>query len=126
MGLFLVSNIANWSYAHGPATVWPLGGTDEWGQPIVGTPYLIPRVGYEGGGDIARDENGTEFTPRQTFRFEAELDSSLPPEREWYIKLGNHTAEATAPTDAERVRDIRFWPIDELEPGGLPDWEVMT
>ncbi len=126
MGLFLVSNISSWSYAHGPATVWPAGGTDEWGQPIGGTSYLIPRVGYEGGGDVARDDTNTEFTPNQTFRFEAALDSPLVPEREWYIQLGDHTALTTAPPTAERIRAIRFWPIDELEPGGLPDFEVMT
>lgn len=126
MGLFLVSNIAEWSYAHGPATVWPTGGTDDWGQPIGAPPYLIPRVGYEGGGNVARDASGTEFVPSQTFRFEAEPDSALIPEREWYIKLGDHTALSSPPSDAERIRAIRWWPIDELEPGGLPDWELMT
>jgi len=126
MGLFIVSNISYWSYEHGPATVWPTGGTDDWGQPIGGTPYLIPRVGYQGGGDLAVDANGTEFTPSQTFGFEMELDDPQVPQREWYIKLGDHTALPNPPNDAERIRAFKAWPIDELEPGGIPDWQVMT
>lgn len=121
-----MSTLANWSYAEGPCTVWPPGGFDDFNQPIGGIPYLIPAVDYQFGGKVARDDNGTEFVPSITVYFEAENDSPLIPEREWYIKLGDHTLLAQPPIDAERIRVVRSDPMTKFGAGELPDWRIMT
>lgn len=121
-----MSSLAEWSYKEGPCTIWPTGGTDEWGQPIGGTPYLIPAIDYEFGGNIARDQNGSEFIPRITIYFEAEFGSSLIPEREWYLKLGDHVTLASPPADAERIRMVQAWPSEKFGQGEIPDWQIMT
>lgn len=120
-----MSSIARWSYEHGPATVWPVG-VDDFGQPTNNPPYLIPAISYQGGGKVRRDTNGTEFIPRQTIGFETEYDSAIVPELDWYIKRGDFSGSASPPTDAERIRAIESYPVDELEPGGIPDWIVTT
>lgn len=126
MGLFLMSTLAAWSYVEGPCTVWPLDENNSWGEPQIGAPYLIPAVDYEFGGDLARDESGTEFVPKTTVYFEALQDSAIIPEREWYIKLGDHLAEISPPPDAERIRAVSSWPMTKFGAGEIPDWQIMT
>lgn len=121
-----MSNTANWSYVEGPCTIWPSGGTDKYGQPEHGIPYTIPRVDYEFGGKTQRDANGTEFVPRITVYFEAAFGSALVPEREWRLKLGDHTADLTPPRDAELIRVVEAWPMTKFGASELPDWQVMT
>lgn len=121
-----MSTLASWSYVEGPCTIWPTGGTDEFGQPIGGEPYLIPAIDYEFGGDVRRDTSGTEFVPRITIYFEAEFDSPLVPQREWYLKLGDHTALPDPPKDAERIRMVEAWPAGKFGAGQIPDWQVTT
>ncbi len=89
-----MSTLSAWSYVEGPCTIWPTGGTDAFGQPIGGAPYLIPAIDYEFGGDVQRDETGTEFVPRITIYFEAAFDSELVPHRARYLKLGDHVSLA--------------------------------
>ena len=119
-----MSSLANWSYVEGPVTVWPTGGTDEWGQPIGAEPYLIPETDYEEGGEVSRDADGSEFVPRLVVYFEAEFDSELIPEREWYIKVGDHSELSEAPDDAERIRNVTAWPMSKFGDGELPDWKL--
>ena len=121
-----MSSLASWSYAEGPVTIWPTGGLDEWGQPVGGTPYLIPNVDYETGGDVSRDEDGTEFVPRITVYFEAASDSALIPKREWRLKIGDHSALSTPPPDAERIRMVTSWPMEKFGAGELPDWKIVA
>lgn len=121
-----MSTLAAWSYAEGPVTIWPSAGTDEWGVPIESPPYLIPAIDYEFGGDVRRDDNGSEFTPRITIYFEAEFGSSLIPEREWYLKLGSHTDQASPPADAERIRTVEAFPMNKFGASQIPDWIVTT
>ena len=73
-----------------------------------------------------RDDNGTEFVPSITVYFEAANDSPLIPEREWYIKLGDHTLLPQPPIDAERIRVVRSDPMTKFGAGELPDWRIMT
>lgn len=120
-----MSSLANWSYVEGPATIWPVG-TDDYGQPAYGTPYLIPAIDYEAGGEVARDDAGNEFVPRLTVYFEAALDSPLIPKRDWYIKTGDHTGQASPPSDAERIRAVMAWPMSKFGAAELPDWRVMA
>jgi hypothetical protein len=121
-----MSTLAAWSYAEGPVTIWPTGGLDDWGQPIGTTPYLIPVTDQQTGGDVARDANGTEFVPKLVVYFEAPEGSALIPKVEWYIKPGDHTALATRPSDAERIRAVTGWPSKKFGQDELPDWKVMT
>jgi len=121
-----MSNIASWSYKEGPLTVWPAGGTGEWGVPIGGVPYLIPAIDYIEGGEVGVDAGGTEFTPSMTVWFEAEPNGGLVPEREWYIKTGDHTAIASAPPDAERIRSISGFPMKKFGANQIQDWEIKT
>ena len=119
-----MSSLANWSYAEGPCTVWPNTELDDWGQPVGGTPYLIPAVDYEQGGNVSRDADGSEFVPRLTVYFEADFDSELIPKREWKIKVGDHTELSTPPSDAERIRMVMAWPSEKFGGGELPDWKI--
>ena len=121
-----MSTLANWSYVEGPCTIWPTGGTDEWGQPVGAPPYLIPAVDYQFGGAVRRDDNGTEFVPRITVYFEADFGSELVPQQEWYLKLGNHLAETSPPSDAERIRAVEAHPMDKFGAGEIPDWIITT
>lgn len=121
-----MSTLANWSYVEGPITIWPVGGTDEWGQPAYGTPYLIPQVDYQKGGDLRRDADGTEFVPRITVYFEADFDSAIIPQREWYLKIGDHAAIPTPPTDAERIRTVEAHPAGKWGADEIPDWIIAT
>jgi len=121
-----MSTLANWSYVEGPVTIWPTGGTDEWGQPIGGTPYLIPSIDYQFGGDVRRDESGTEFVPRITIYFEADFDSAVIPQREWYLKLGSHLDQESPPSDAERIRTVEAHPMNKFGASQIPDWIVTT
>lgn len=121
-----MSSLASWSYVEGPLTVWPVNGTDEWGAPNYGTVYKIDNVDYQEGGDISRDDDGTEFTPNQIIWFEASFASGLVPEREWYVKLGDHTGLSEPPNDAERVRSIKSWAMTKFGANQLPDHELMT
>jgi hypothetical protein len=121
-----MSTLANWSYVEGPVTIWPTGGTDEWGQPIGAPPYLIPAVDYQFGGDVRRDDSGAEFVPRITVYFEADFGSSLIPQREWYLKLGSHLDQATPPADAERIRTVEAHPAGKWGAAEIPDWIVTT
>ena len=121
-----MSTLAAWSYVEGPCTIWPTGGTDAFGQPIGGAPYLIPAIDYEFGGDVQRDANGSEFVPRITIYFEAEFGSALVPEREWYLKIGSHLGLAEPPSDAERIRMVQAWPMTKFAEGQIPDWQVTT
>lgn len=121
-----MSTLANWSYVEGPVTIWPTGGLDAWGQPSWGAPYLIPATDHMLGGAVSRDANGTEFVPRMSIFFEAELDSPLIPQREWYLKVGDHTALPTPPTDAERIRMVEAWPMEKFGANEIPDWRVTV
>jgi len=121
-----MSSLANWSYVEGPVTIWPTGGTDEWGQPIGAPPYLIPSIDYEFGGDVRRDSDGSEFLPRITIYFEADFESSLIPQREWYLKLGSHLSETSPPSDAERIRTVEAFPMTKFGASQIPDWIVTT
>ena len=121
-----MSTLSAWSYVEGPCTIWPTGGTDAFGQPIGGAPYLIPAIDYEFGGDVQRDANGSEFVPRITIYFEAEFGSALVPEREWYLKIGSHLGLAEPPSDAERIRMVEAHPMEKFGAGQIPDWQVTT
>jgi hypothetical protein len=121
-----MSSLANWSYVEGPVTIWPTGGTDAWGQPVGAPPYLIPAIDYQFGGDVRRDDSGTEFVPRITVYFEADFGSELVPQREWYLKLGSHLSDATPPSDAERIRTVEAHPAGKWGAGEMPDWIVTT
>ena len=119
-----MSFISSWSYREGPLTVWPSGGTDEFGVPQHAPPYLIPAIDYILGGEVGRDENGTEFTPAITVWFET--DGSLAPERDWYIKIGDHLGEAIPPPDAERIKSVIKYPMAKFGSTQIPDWEVKA
>tara|TARA_Y100000593_G_scaffold90839_2_gene178161 strand:+ start:820 stop:1185 length:366 start_codon:yes stop_codon:yes gene_type:complete len=121
-----MSSLASWSYVEGPVTIWPPGGYDDFNQPIDAPPYLIPNIDYEFGGEAKRESDGTEFVPRITIYFEAAFDSALVPEREWYLKLGDHLATTSAPADAERIRMVESFPAEKFGAGELPDWIVTT
>jgi hypothetical protein len=118
-----MSTIAAWSYTEGPATVWPYT-LDQYSQPQYGTPILIPATDYINGGEVSRDAEGNEFVPKLTVYFEGAADAAYIPKREWYIKPGDHTALATPPKDAERVRTVTQWPMTKFGAGELPDWRV--
>ena len=119
-----MSSLSNWSYTQ-PLTVWPLEGTDEFGQPIFGAPYILTGT-WEEGGDAERDEDGTQFVPDSTYYFEAEDGSSLIPKRDSRIKRGDHTSIATPPNDAERIRTVGGWDMAMFGADELPDWRLMT
>ena len=121
-----MSSLARWSYVEGPVTVWPTGGTDEFGQPLGAPPYLIPATDWMHGGEVTRDEAGDEFVPRLTVYFEAEAGSAIVPERNWYMLPGDHTAQASPPNNAERVRSVMQWPGQKFGQGELPDWRVVA
>lgn len=121
-----MSSLAAWSYVEGPVTIWPVGALDEWNQPTYGTPYTIPQVDYELGGEVTRDQEGNEFTPNITVYFEAAEGSALVPERDWYMKIGDHTGLATPPNDAERIRSIMKWPMTKFGASEIPDYQVMA
>ena len=120
-----MSSLARWSYAEGPVTVWPYT-TDEFGQQTYGMPYLIPATDWMHGGEVSRDDNCDEFVPRLTVFFEAEDGSSIVPERNWYILPGDHTSQASPPSNAERVRSVMQWPMSKFGAGEIPDWRVVA
>ena len=121
-----MSTLASWSYVEGPVTIWPTGGTNEWGQPIGAPPYLIPAIDYEFGGDVRRDSDGSEFIPRITIYFEADFSSELVPQREWYLKIGSHLDQSSPPSDAERIRTVEGFPSQKFGASQIPDWIVTT
>jgi len=120
-----MSTIASWSYEEGPVTVWPYT-TDEFGQQTYGTPYLIPRTDWMDGGEVARDDAGTEFVPNLTVFFEAADGDAIVPKRNWYMLPGDHTANASPPNDAQRIRAVMQWPMTKFGAGELPDWRVVA
>lgn len=120
-----MSSLANWSYTEGPVTVWPYT-VDEYSQPVYGTPFLIPATDFMFGGEVSRDENGDEFVPRLTVFFEGAVDAAYIPERDWYMKPGDHTGLATPPNDAERIRSVIYWPMTKFGADEIPDWKVMA
>lgn len=120
-----MSTLASWSYKEGPVTVWPYS-TDEFGQANYGTSYLIPATDQEIGGEIMRDDAGDEFVPRLTIYFEADYNDPVVPKRNWFMKPGDHTAEATPPKDADRIRSVQSWPMSKFGSSQLPDWKVSA
>lgn len=121
-----MSSITRWTYVEGPLTVWRPGGKDRWGVPTPAEPYLVPAIDYETGGEVRTDDNGDQFVPSLIAYFEAAEGSSLVPERNWYVKLGDHTNLPNPPDDAEKIRAITKWPMTKFGADELPDWRIMT
>ena len=100
-------------------TVWPIGSTDEYGQPSYGAPVLV-KGAYKSGGKTRRDIGGNEFTPRSTFMVLSEVT------RAQYIAVGDHTAEATPIDGAERIRDVGKYGPQSFAGRTKPVYEAFT
>lgn len=100
--------------------MWPTT-TDEFSQPVIGTPFTV-NGSYKGGGKASRDDAGNEFIPNATFWFEA--TDAQKPGIQWYIALGEHTG--SPPADAELIRRVVPYEIELFQAGSLRDFMVMT
>ena len=119
-----MSSISRWSYTS-TITVWPPASFDAYGQPTFGTPFTI-LGNWEEGGDTQTDQNGSEFVPTGTYYFEASTSSDAP-EREGYIKRGDHTAIADPLTaKAEKVKKVGAWDMTPFGSTEIPDWVAYT
>lgn len=65
-----MSSLGRWSYTN-TATIFPHLGTDEFGVPTYGAPYLIACT-WQDTGATQTDTNGSEFVPESTYWFEAD------------------------------------------------------
>lgn len=119
-----MSTLANWTYVY-EITIWPAASYDEFGQPVIGTPYLI-MGDWMTGGDAVTDQNGTEFSPNSTYYFEAAEGSPLIPKIEDFILVGDHTAEKAPPANAEKIRKVGGWGMKAFGDDELPDWRINT
>ncbi len=119
-----MSTLANWSYV-ATITIWPITGYDEYSQPTYGTAYTLD-ADWETGGDTQTDDNGTEFVPESTYYFELAFGSSSLPERDWFVKIGDHTGVSTPPADAEKIKKVGGWEMTKFGASELPDWVIYT
>lgn len=69
-----MSSLGRWSYTN-TATIFPHLGTDEFGVPTYGAPYLIACT-WQDTGATQTDTNGSEFVPESTYWFEANYPAS--------------------------------------------------
>jgi hypothetical protein len=117
-----MSSLANWTYVY-LLTIWAVS-VDDMGQPIFAAPYTV--LGdWEEGGEGATDTNGTQFVPTSTYYFEAADGSPLIPKPDDYILRGDHTALASPPNDAEKIKKVGGWGMDAFG-AELPDWRILT
>ena len=120
-----MSTLANWSYTR-TLTVWPASSYDQYGQPTFGTPYTLTGS-WTVGGDVETDENGNEFVAMSKYYFELAEDAAVKPEREGYIKIGDHTATSDPlAAGAEKIRKVEYYDTEMFGADELPDWEVST
>lgn len=117
-----MSLIARWTYTS-LVTIWPLGGSDAFGQPIAGVPYTI-MGSWENGGKQQKDDNGTQFVPESTYYFEADDGSEIIPKVGARIKRGDHTGVTVAPRDSQEIRKVGGWDMSAFS--DVPDWVIYT
>lgn len=114
-----MGNFSAWSYSQ-RLTIWPVT-TNEYSEPVVGTPYTV-NGSYREGGQASRDDEGNEFLPRATYWFEGTGDQK--PGIQWYIVRGELSGDP--PTGAELIRRVIEHDVTLFQSGSLADYEVHT
>lgn len=119
-----MSSLARWSYTQ-PLTVWPVGTTDEWGQPSLGVPCLITGS-WSAKSETMTNADGREFVSRSVYYLELPDGDPLLPKRGAFIKRGDHTSLPEPPSDAEKIESVNGYDMAMFGSGEIPDWEVVT
>ena len=114
-----MGSFSSWSYAQ-RVTLWPVT-TDEFSQPVTGTPFTV-NGSFKGGGRASRDDQGNEFIPNATFWYEGTDEQA--PKIQWYVALGEHTG--SPPATAELIRRVIPYEVELFQAGSLRDYQVMT
>lgn len=119
-----MSSLGRWTYKE-LVTIWPIGSTDEWGQPSWGSPYTL-LCRWTISSETMTNADGREFVSRSIYRFELEDGDPKAPERGFFIMRGDHTATVEPPTGSEKIEDVGFSGRKMFGANEIPDWKVVT
>ncbi|PHS13474.1 MAG: hypothetical protein COA78_06975 [Blastopirellula sp.] len=120
-----MSTLASWTYLT-TLTIWPVSGTDEFSQIIVGAPYSILGT-WEEGGEIGISQGGEEFTSSSKYYFQQARGSANFPKEGDYIAIGNLKANLDPiSAGAEKIQKVGGWDMAAFGSEELPDWKIMT